>query len=221
MQGKFAGWRGYRTPWLSLNGCYRWVARRRHCAGRACDRTNLDASLKWLPFFLSPVLAGIATSQLPAWAFMWALASAIFFGCKWITLRDASRRGFPSMPRRALGYLFLWPGMDADAFLDPKCRPPKPPLHEWVSPALKTACGALLVWGIAGHVFPGQPLVAGWIGMLGLISLLHFGSFHLIALIWRSVGVMARPIMRRPSAARSVSDWSPRHRSARFFIRPS
>jgi alginate O-acetyltransferase complex protein AlgI len=43
--------------------------------------------------------------------------------------------------------------------------------------------------------------------MLGLILLLHFGSFHLVALAWRRAGVDARPIMRAPAAATSLSSF--------------
>jgi len=76
---------------------------------------------------------------------------------------------------------------------------------------LKTLFGALLVWPLAGALYPRYPLAAGWAGMAGLIFLLHFGTFHLVALVWQSAGIGARPVMRNPVLARSLSDfWSRR-----------
>lgn len=53
----------------------------------------------------------------------------------------------------------------------------------------------------------GSPLVCGWIGLLGLIFLLHFGSFQLVALGWRSLGVDAEPIMHAPGLSRCLSEF--------------
>ena len=38
---------------------------------------------------------------------------------------------------------------------------------------------------------PFHPLLAGWLGMLGAIFMLHFGTFHLASLAWRQAGVNA------------------------------
>ena len=47
--------------------------------------------------------------------------------------------------------------------------------------------------------------------MIGLVFMLHFGSFHLLALAWRSHGVAAEPIMRAPAVSTSLSAfWSER-----------
>ena len=43
--------------------------------------------------------------------------------------------------------------------------------------------------------------------MLGLIFLLHFGSFQLDALFWQSRGVTATPIMSAPILSRSLSEF--------------
>jgi D-alanyl-lipoteichoic acid acyltransferase DltB (MBOAT superfamily) len=56
-----------------------------------------------------------------------------------------------------------------------------------------------------------NPILIGWTGMIGWIFLLHFGSFHLIALLWQRAGVAATPIMRAPVLARSLTEfWSDR-----------
>ena len=70
----------------------------------------------WLPLILLPAFAVMVRSILPAWVFMWLMASAIFFGYKWLTWRRACRSGCHPSVARSLGYLFAWPGMDAMAF---------------------------------------------------------------------------------------------------------
>ena len=52
-----------------------------------------------------------------------------------------------------------------------------------------------------------QPLLQGWIGLFGLIFLLHFGSFHLIALFWQAMGIDAQPIMSKPILSRTLSEF--------------
>jgi D-alanyl-lipoteichoic acid acyltransferase DltB (MBOAT superfamily) len=65
----------------------------------------------------------------------------------------------------------------------------------------------LLLWLIARKVTPEQPLLQGWIGLFGLVLLLHFGSFHLIALFWQAMGIDAEPIMSKPILSESLSEF--------------
>jgi hypothetical protein len=64
----------------------------------------------------------------------------------------------------------------------------------------------MLFWGLARFAAPASELAAGWIGLFGLIFLLHFGTFHLVSLTWRAMGIQARPIMDVPLAAASLGD---------------
>lgn len=143
---------------------------------------------------------------MSAWLFMWSLAFAIFFGLKWLTWWQA-RHHFPHRRGRSLAYLFVWPGMDAETFLEREKAAPVPPLRDWSRPVLMTALGVLLLWVMARRVPDREPLMQGWIGLFGLVCLLHFGTFHLIALFWQACGVMARPIMSKPLQARTLSEF--------------
>jgi hypothetical protein len=140
------------------------------------------------------------------WLLMWAIATALFAAAKWLTCRDALRHRPVSSPR-ILGYLFLWPGMDAAAFFSPAGPIPSPAPREYLAPTLRMVFGAALVGLGAGTVNAGHPLLSGWLGMLGLICLLHFGSFHLLALLWRRAGVPAEPLMRSPSKSASLAEF--------------
>src|SRR5262245_60307190 len=164
---------------------------------------------------------------MPGWAFMWATAVAIYASCKWLTYADARRRGVTADGVRAAGYLLAWPGMDAFAFLRDINRPRGVKLSEWIRAAFNTLAGATLIWVIARTAYPGHPLLTGWLGMIGMILVLHFGTFHLLALGWQSSGVNAMPLMRQPLGASSLADfWGRRWNTAfhelaaRFTFKP-
>jgi len=136
---------------------------------------------------------------------MWALSFAIFAALKWMTwwtVRDQA----PSAAR-SVAYLAAWPGMDADTFLDASRCPARPGVRQWLAATAKTALGVTLLWVVARWVPAAHHLARGWIGLFGLIFLLHFGSFHLIALFWQTVGIDAEPIMSNPLAAKTLSEF--------------
>src|SRR5439155_8156620 len=63
--------------------------------------------------------------------------------------------------------------------------------------------------------------------MVGLIFVLHFGTFHLLSLAWRSIGVNAMPVMKNPLRSSSLAEfWGRRWNTAfhelaaRFTFRP-
>jgi len=137
---------------------------------------------------------------------MWALSFAIFAALKWMTWWAAHNK-VPADVIRSLVYLLAWPGMDADAFLDPGSRPDKPSLRDWLWATMKTALGIALLWVIARRIPAEQSLLRGWTGLFGLILLLHFGSFHLVALFWRANGIDAEPIMSSPILSKTLSEF--------------
>ncbi|MFN7140906.1 MAG: MBOAT family protein, partial [Limisphaerales bacterium] len=73
-----------------------------------------------------------------------------------------------------------------------------------------------------------HPILTGWIGMTGIAFMLHFGLFHLLALIWKRVGVPVEPLMDKPAMATALSEfWGRRWNRgfnqlvARFVFRPT
>ncbi|MDB6023292.1 MAG: hypothetical protein JWQ04_3149 [Pedosphaera sp.] len=184
------------------------------CADQSASDFSREADWPgWVPLIVLPVVPLGFQSALPAWVLMWALALALFFGCKWLTWWRC--RSIESSRWRHWAYLFAWPGMDAKAFLDASEQPAKPTLRAWIAGFIKTAFGVLLVWKVARLIPVSQPLLAGWIGLFGLVLVLHFGTFHLLALAWQQAGINAQPLMRAPMMATSLADfWGHRWNSA-------
>ena len=163
--------------------------------------------LPWAPLFVLPAVAAAATSHRPPWLIMWALAFSLFAGCKWLTWQHAGDMRRQVSWKRSLGYLLLWPGMDAPAFLGERKRGEKSLGPAWIDGALKTVLGAALIWIGVRCVPHDCLLLAWWIGMFGLVLLLHFGSFHLLALAWQRRGIPVEPIMRKPLASTSLAEF--------------
>jgi hypothetical protein len=160
----------------------------------------------WIPLIVLPVAAMAARPFLAPWCFMWALAAAIFFGCKWQAWWEYRNIAGATIGR-SIGFLFGWPGMDAAGFLDPEERPQRLEGKEWLWAVAKTILGAVLLWGVARPMPARSELLAGWMGMFGIILVLHFGTFHILSLLWRAAGVDAEPIMQAPLSATSLSDF--------------
>jgi hypothetical protein len=101
----------------------------------------------------------------------------------------------------------LWPGMDAGEFFEPCVRDRRIVPREWAAAIAEILAGGALIWIAARAIVPLHPMAAGWMGMVGLVLLLHFGSFQLLALAWQRVGIHAEPIMRRPLASQSLGEF--------------
>ena len=184
----------------------------------------------WIGLIVLPLVALSARNHVAPWQFMWLMAGTIFLGCKWLTFWNARRQIVHVRVGLVLTYFFLWPGMDGEKFLRrPASEVPKTreqgsvwraaeELSRSVSdragrmPALPfpyavgtMLLGVVLLFGVARVV--DQALLAGWIGMIGIVLILHFGLFHLLAIGWRAAGLDAEPIMETPLRSKSVSEF--------------
>ena len=185
---------------------------------------KLDA---WVPLVVLPVAVYVAIPpSAPAWLLMWAIAFALYAGCKYLTWRMASRADVSI--NRKLAYLLGWPGLDAQRFFsDGSSGVVRPAPGEWRAAFGKTAIGLSILFGLCRMGPADRPSVVGWVGMVGIVLSLHFGLFHILSCYWRWRSIDAPPLMNRPLAARSLADfWGGRWNRAfrdlthRFLFRP-
>jgi hypothetical protein len=179
----------------------------------------------WAPLVVLPgAVLVMALPAWPRWATMWALAAAIYAGCKWLTWRRTPVEGVPWW--RHAGYLLAWPGLDVLTFLVE--RPARRPARaEWIRGVRNLILGMVLFFGVARFVVPMTLYGAGWIGMAAMVLVLHFGAFQLLSCVWRAAGVEARPLMNEPLRTVSLGEfWGRRWNTAfrdftyRFLYRP-
>jgi predicted DCC family thiol-disulfide oxidoreductase YuxK len=192
-----------------LDDLYRWGAARRYCANGVC---TVRRWRHWYLLFL-PLCVPLLLRDVAPWIFMWAMAGALWLALKLFTLFDLPRRPFA----RSLAYLLAWPGMDAPEFLG-KDAVARPPLRKWFSAALNIAAGAGLIYGLAPVAHDYSALLAGWLGMAGIVLVLHFGIFKSLGLLWRRVGIPATPLMDAPFRSRSLSEFWGRRWNTAFSI---
>jgi alginate O-acetyltransferase complex protein AlgI len=132
---------------------------------------------------------------------MWGLALAIYVGLKglsWLSVRVEA----PAWKHAA--YLLGWLGMDAARFL--LGHSARPLMSEWLFAFFKMWLGIVLIW-VAVPLIHGNDLIVGWVGMIGIALILHFGLFHLLSSWWRRCGIPAVPIMNWPITSTSVAEF--------------
>jgi hypothetical protein len=169
----------------------------------------------WLPLIVLPAAALIVGRHLAPWALMWGLSIAIYGALKWMTWFQGRAIVEQVSLRRSFAYLILWPGMDAPTFLDARRRSTPASRAELLRAVAATLMGLLLIFAAVRTVPSSLPLLAGWIGLFGLIFALHFGSFRIVSIWWRWQGIEAVPVMRAPVAAASLGEfWGARWNTA-------
>jgi hypothetical protein len=186
------------------------------------------APMAYLPLalvLLFPLLVEVLGNGLPDWGVMWLLAVSVYASLKWLTFVDYVTTHEASMSR-SLGYLFLWPGMNAGAFFGE--HPPRvASFDEMLFVGLKIAFGVALFFGAAPALVSVSPFFAAWAALTGLYFLLHSGSFHALALYWQAEGRHAELLMHWPVLSATVGDyWGRRWNTAfrdlaqRYVFRP-
>lgn len=204
---------------LVLNQAYRWVATRRCRVGGACripaTANPAVTSMNWVVLIALPLVVGMGAWPGSPWVFMWSVAVAMGLAGKWLTYRDALRHGGSGDFTRTVGWFIGWPGLDGRAFFSRTASPPRPSRAEWLAALAKLLLGVALVWSFAPRALPHHSLLGGWLGMVGVVFVLHFGLFHLLSSAWRWAGVNAAPIMCNPLAAKSLAEfWGARWNTA-------
>jgi alginate O-acetyltransferase complex protein AlgI len=138
---------------------------------------------------------------------MWAIAAGLWAGLKWATLVAAWRVGLRPSVRRVFAYMLAWPNTDALSFLNQAEVPDRPGVRDWFSGFANTFLGIVLLYTGVRLTYRVSPQLSGWIGMIGLVFILHFGIFKLLALAWRHAGTNATLLMRCPIASRSLAEF--------------
>jgi alginate O-acetyltransferase complex protein AlgI len=77
---------------------------------------------------------------------------------------------------------------------------------QFVFAVCKMLFGVALV-GVVPLLRETHPLLAGWVGMWGIVFVLHFGVMHVLSVLWRAAGVDAQPIMNAPILAANLSEF--------------
>jgi hypothetical protein len=195
-------------------------------------RTAARATIAAAPLAIAPTCVLVFGSEWPNWQRMVGVALAVFFAAKWLSFADflwseGAAHARDLQRARVAGYFFFWPGMDPRPFFATSPMVARPRTSEWLLAATTFCVGVALVGG-AAHYAGTEPFFAGWVGIAGFLLALHFGSFHLMSLVWRSGGVNAMPIMNAPFASTSLADfWGRRWNLAfrdlahRFVFRPT
>ena len=151
----------------------------------------------------------------PAWMLMWLIGMVLFVAGKVWLWRQMPKGG------NTAAFIFLWPGMN---IMDWQRKPPRPAKHRdeqaWHYGMECMMAGVILFWGMGSLIR--HPWVAGWCGMAGLVLMLHFGVFRLLAVWWMNKGHDVRPIMLNPMTATSLSEfWGRRwNRAFRDLVHP-
>ena len=162
----------------------------------------------WLIGLIAGAVSGLTWNISPPLK-MVAIAFWIFFVVKFLALRRINKRPAKRFSMaEVFQWFFLTPTLDADRFFFATLSiVNRPGARQWVIATVKTVVGAILFFIVAGQFVHNHEIVAGWVAMVGIVMLLHFGLLELIVLWWRFRGRDIRPLMQRPLQSSSLSDF--------------
>ncbi len=109
--------------------------------------------------------------------------------------------------REQFAYLTGYTGLDAKRFFN---ADEKPVRTTFIQAALKS--GLLIYLGITFiliglYISYTHPLTGGWLEMIGLAQIMHFGFFELVQNIGPMKHLDLKPLMQKPLEAKSVSEF--------------
>lgn len=185
--------------------------------GALSNRLRTVISISLLEVLLINILFFTMIDNPPPttpWSHMWFIAIGMYAFFKWITLAYGRHSHQKLSVIGSLIYLFGWVGMNPDPFL--KASPKK--TGKWNSSLFirgvrNLLIGVLLFFSVHYfdanlHFYYKMPwLLQSWIICVGLIMVLHFGLFHLLAWFWQGMGYSVKPIMSNPLAAQKISEF--------------
>ena len=196
---------------------YRFIAKRRHCLHSRCAVAIERPGDNWVGWTILAVLVGAATlvgllSPVSPWLWMWMLAGALWVGFKSMNFRLEGGFGMVSP------LFFAWIGTNAKPFGD-KGKADR------VRGQLASSLAFLAIGlGILLGFLPlfDHPVILGWLGIVAMLCLFHFGLFAILARIWNRVGFGVKPIMDAPWVAGSPAEfWGSRwNRAFSDWARP-
>ena len=167
---------------------------------------NFDIK-NWIWVLVLASTGMVTVLPVSATAKMIAVAFSIFGVLKCQTYFNFATANVKTNAWDRLAWFSAWPGLDARAFFGGNTTAIRPQLRDWITASAKTAIGGVLLLGVAPQLVDSHELIAGWIAMIGIVFLVHFGFLHLMALVWQQCGRNVRPIMDAPLAATSLSEF--------------
>ncbi len=191
-------------------------------AGWILSRRTPTRSTRFLAWLVT-VAATAGTERLcsaePAGIRMLAIIIVLLYGMKGVVAVESRGDGvqIPTF-RRWLAFTTLWPGMRPAPFATPRRK------FDGAKPLIGRGCifvlSGLTLSGLAWFIWhrcrPALSddiacVVATLLLLPGLSMMLHFGTFNILAGLWRQAGFDVRPLFRAPLASRSLDAfWSRR-----------
>lgn len=170
----------------------------------------------WCISLIAAAVWGLMTTQSPPIR-MIGISVWIFVTLKVEAFRLMNeRRPFTSTKWSDLPlWLFGTPTLNAEAFFNTSSQRTRPARRDWLRAVFSLVVGTILIVGVAPRYAEISKPVSGWIGVAGLILMLHFGTLNLIALSWQVAGQNVSELMLAPEASCSLSEfWGQRWNTA-------
>lgn len=136
-------------------------------------------------------------NEIPRWLVMWIMAGGLWILFKgMVFVREGGRE-------RVNPLYFLWVGTDVSAFRRSRPAAPVRANVPWSSVAFILVGILALIVARRSESVP----VVGWLGLVAMLCLLHFGAFDLLAYFWARIGLPVERIMQAPWRAASLAEF--------------